>query len=99
MKYVVRIPYNGIIHSYRIFLSKFERVELPGVCILDISSYHVHRYDLQAFFYADKVICSTRSFRSKGELYGAVQELLQKHLNIDVQNASGVCYEKFTGLS
>lgn len=85
MRYSILIPYNGVCYSYRLFCSQYDRIELPGVVIFDISEIHVHRYDLQAFFYDRKVIISNRSYRSKKELHGAIRKLLQEYLNVVVQ--------------
>lgn len=80
MKYEVCIPHNGSLYSYRLLLRDSQRIELQDVVILDICKVHNHRYDLCAFFYRQKIICNTRSFGTKKELYGAIQKLLQEYL-------------------
>ena len=76
MKFRISIPIPGERYSYRCFLlsfnSPYERIDFPGVVILDIVKHHDHRYDLQGFFYEKKVIVGPYLFRSKKELYGVI---------------------------
>lgn len=75
------IPHNGLNYSYSLrHLDGYMRVDREGVVILDIVKYHDHRYDLHGFFYSKKIIVGPYSFRTKKELYGAIQKLLQEHL-------------------
>ena len=75
------IPSENITYVYDILrYEDCQRIECHGIVILDICKHHNHRYDLHGFFYARKVIVGPFSFRSKKELYGAIQKLLQEHL-------------------
>lgn len=80
MRYEVRIPHNDTLYCYRLLPADYQRIDLSDVVILDIWKIHDHRYDMCAFFYRQKIICSTRSFSTKKELYGAIQKLLQEYL-------------------
>lgn len=81
MRLTLSIPSGDHIYYFRIPVDFNScRIEVPGVVIIDLFKVHDHRYDIQAFFYNEKVICSSRSFRSKTELYGAIQKLLQEYL-------------------
>ncbi|MBQ2858611.1 MAG: hypothetical protein IJA45_01820 [Oscillospiraceae bacterium] len=86
MDYIIYVPRGSVYCSYLLLsCGDFQKIVVEGVVVFDIAKYHNHRYDLDAFFYSSKRIVSRRSFRSKRELYGAIQELLQQELNIDVQ--------------
>lgn len=65
---------------YILQFSDYQRIDVDGVVIFDVHKIHNHRYDLQAFFYANKVIVSLRSYSSKKELHGAMQKLLKEYL-------------------
>lgn len=81
MRYSITIPDGARLWCYSILpFGDFQRIDVDGVVILDICKFHNHRYDLQAFFYARKHIVSCRSFSTKKELYGAIQNLLQEYL-------------------
>lgn len=72
---------KGLFYTYSLeHLDGHYRVDRPGIVILDISKYHNHRYDLHGFFYEKKSIVGPYSFRSKRELLGAIQKLLQQYL-------------------
>lgn len=80
-QYYFSIPHNGLNYSYSLRnLDGYMRIDRDGVVILDITKHHNHRYDLQGFFYAKKIIVGPYSYRSKKELYGAIQKLLQELL-------------------
>lgn len=81
MRYTVYIPNGSGYYSFPLLSSSdYQRIRVPGVVIFDLYKVHNHRYDLKAFFYRSEVIVSTRSFRTKKELYGAIQILLQEFL-------------------
>lgn len=81
MKYSIIVPRGTERWYYSVLpFGDYQRIDVDGVVIFDIYKYHNHRYDLQAFFYARKVIVSNRSFSSKKELHGAMQKLLQEYL-------------------
>lgn len=74
-------PDHGLNYSYSLrFLEGYTRIDREGVVILDITKHHNHRYDLHGFFYAKKVIIGPYSYRTKKELYGAIQKFLQELL-------------------
>ena len=84
MNLTISIPdEQGWNHSFRLNFkswSKHQRIEVKDVCIIDISKFHDHRYDLRAFFYKKKHITYQENIRSKKELYSAIQNLLQQNL-------------------
>lgn len=57
-----------------------QRIEVPGVVIIDLFKHHNHSYSYKAFFYDKKVIVSACYCNSKTKLYGAVQNLLKQFL-------------------
>ncbi len=75
------IPAENTTYVYDILrYNDYQRIECDGIVILDICKYHNHRYDLHGFFYARKAIVGPFSFKSKKELHGAIQKLLQEYL-------------------
>lgn len=87
MRYNINIrALDGSLWGYVLLpYGNFQRIEVPSVVVFDIVKYHSHRYDLHGFFYLNKRFVGPYSFRSKSELYGAIQKCLQENLNIDVQ--------------
>lgn len=87
MRYTILVPsLSDSCYCFDILpYGNFQRIDVPSVCIIQIYKAHVHRYDFEAFFYFSKRLYSLRSYRSKSELYGAIQKLLQEELNVDVQ--------------
>lgn len=86
MDYVINVPRGSTYWSYPLLSgSDFQKIVVEGVVVFDIIKHHNHRYYLDAFFYSSKRIVSGFSFRSKRDLYGAIQKLLQEELNVDVQ--------------
>lgn len=86
MKYLINVIRNGYSFSSELLsFGNYQRLEFPFLFIIDVFKYHNHRYDLHAFFYNTKLIVPTRSYSSKRELYGAIQDLIQEQLNVDVQ--------------
>ena len=72
---------DGVCHCYPLYLSGgFQRIDCPGVVVLDIWKIHDHRYELRGFFYRQKIILADRTYKTKKELYGAIQFFLQEYL-------------------
>ena len=65
--------------------SDYDSIIVPSVCVIHCWKVYDHKYGLEAFFYFSHNIYSTCYYRSKSELFGAIQFLLQKELNFDVQ--------------
>ena len=81
MNYTVNIPKDGSFMVWRLLPhGGSQRIDCEGVVIFDLWKVHDHRYCLQAFFYRRKVLIGYGCFGSKKELYGAIQNLLQKYL-------------------
>ena len=81
MRLSINIPCGDCDCYYRLLpAGDYQRIDVEGVVIFDIHKVHDHRYDLKAFFYANKVIVSTCSYSTKSKLYGAIQKLLQEYL-------------------
>ena len=55
------------------------RIEVENVCIINVHKEHDHYYELRAFFYEKKHI-AFYSTRSKKEMFGAVQYLVNQYL-------------------
>ena len=89
MYYNLTIPdENGRKYHFNFNFSEYSmshRYEVKDVCIIDVYKFHDHRYDLKAFFYKKKRITYRENIRSKKELYGAIQNLLQENLYEAVQ--------------
>ena len=89
MYYNLIIPdENGRNYHFNFKFSEYSmshRYEVKDVCIIDVYKFHDHRYDLKAFFYKKKRITYHENIRSKKELYGAIQNLLQENLYEAVQ--------------
>ena len=56
------------------------KFKVDNVCIIEVFKFHDHRYDLKSFFYKTEHIYCYDGFRSKKELYSAIQKLLQENL-------------------
>ena len=84
MYYQLTIPNKEGTHSWFALnfyaSSKYERIEVKDVCIIDVYKAHDHRYDLKCFFYDKKYIYYQESIRSKKELHRIVQKLLKENL-------------------
>lgn len=81
MKHVIQIPCDGMLYCYNLLPSGgYQKIVRDGVVVMDIVKHHDHRYELSAFFYAQKKIVWPRSYSTKTELYGAIQKLLQENL-------------------
>lgn len=81
MKYLIRIPCNGMLYCYNLLPSGgYQKIVRDGVVVFDIVKRHNHRYELSAFFYARQYIVWPRIYSTKKELYDAIQMLLQEFL-------------------
>lgn len=86
MTYNIIVPRGTDSWFYTLLpFGNFQKIVIEGVVVLDIVKHHNHRYDFDAFFYSSKRIISGRTYRTKKELYGAIQKLLQEELYVDVQ--------------
>ena len=56
------------------------KFKVDNVCIIEVFKFHDHRYGLKCFFYKKEYIYCYDGFRSKNELYRAIQNLLQEKL-------------------
>ena len=76
---VIRSPDGCFHHFYFGFLDgqRYQRFEVNGVCIIDVYKHHSHSFDLKAFFYKDKYIYHHDNFKSKKDVYSAIQSLLE----------------------
>ena len=91
MEYRISVPRGTSYYTFSLLpYDNYQKVIVEGVVVFNIVKHHNHRYVLDAFFYASHRIYSGYSFKTKKELFGAIQKLLQKELYVDVQNASGV---------
>lgn len=81
MRYEIIVPRGAERWHYTLLgHGNYQTIDVDGVLFMQICKIHNHRYDLQAFFYRQKVIIGSCSFGTKKELYGAIQKLLQEYL-------------------
>ena len=81
MKYYLHIPYPDGVFTYSLLPSGDRQViSLTDIIYLDIVKYHDHCYAFSAFCYKRRHLAWAREFRTKKELYGAIQKLLQVYL-------------------
>lgn len=81
MDYTFIIPHNGRNYYYSLLRNEdFQSVLLEGTIYLDISKYHNHRYVLAGFLYKYPKYIYPKEFKTKKELYNAIQKLLQELL-------------------
>lgn len=81
MQYVIDIPHNGTYFRYYLLRNTdFQLIHLEGTIYLMICKYHNHRYDIAGFIYKTPKYIYPQEFRTKKELYGAIQKLLQEDL-------------------
>lgn len=76
---VIRSP-DGCFHYFFFGFfdgERYQRFEVPEVCIIDVYKYHARNFTLKAFFYKDKYIYYHENFRSKKDVYSAIQSLLE----------------------
>ena len=79
---------TGYLHYYKINFctSNFKKIEVENVCIIYLSKYHNHRYDLKCFFYETKYIYYEECIYTLKELHNVIQKLLYENLNSAMQN-------------
>ena len=76
---VIKSPDGYFHHFYFGFLDghRYQCFEVRDVCIINVYKHHAHSFELKAFFYKDKYIYCCSNFRSKKEVYSAIQSLLE----------------------
>lgn len=86
MKYSIFVPRGASFYYFPLLPDgNFQKIVIDGVVVFDIYKRHNHCYCLDAFFYSSKRIFSGFWYKSKKELYCAIQNLLQEELHVDVQ--------------
>ena len=84
MNYRISIPtIEGFLKIFYLDFCEYRmsrKFKVDNVCIIEVFKIHDHRYDLKCFFYKTEYIYCYDEFRSKKELYGAIQNLLQENL-------------------
>lgn len=86
MDYYFTISFGGHNWRYRLLpYDNYQVIDVDGCVHLRIFKSHNHHYELAGFFYRSKRFVYPRVFRSKRELFGAIQKLLQEELYDDVQ--------------
>ena len=86
MDFSFYIPFKGCHWCYRLLpYGDFQMISVDGFCYLEIYKYHNHRYEIAGFFYLSRHLIRPRLYRTKRELFGAIQELLQEELSTCVQ--------------
>lgn len=77
---------HGLFYCYHLLsYSDFQIVHLDNVIHLEIWKKHNHSYGFAGFLYKAQCLVYPREFRTKKELHGAIQKLLQEKLYVDVQ--------------
>lgn len=90
MELRITIPVDGKNYYYRLlYYTNYQEICIEGVIYLSLYKRHNHSYGMAAFIYKKKKYIYPRYYKSKRELYSAIQELLQKELNVDVQKEPG----------
>lgn len=80
-RYYFFIKHNGLNYYHSLCnLYDYNIIDHEGTVFLHFVKHHDHRYELHGFFYAKKLLVGPYFFRSKRELYGAIQKLLQELL-------------------
>lgn len=82
---------KDVTHVFRLkfCISKFKLWEVEDVCVIYLSKYHNHRYDIRCFFYDTKNIYYRERIGTLKELYDVIQNLLKENLYRAIQNKSG----------
>lgn len=80
------VKLNGVHYCFNFFPSDYHRFYLEDEFIIYVSKVHNHRYFFKAFFYRSKSIYVSSSFRSKTELFSAIQNMLEDELYHVVQS-------------
>ena len=78
---------KGLVHVFYLNFctSKFKMIEVENVCVIYLSKWHNHRYDIKCFFYKTKYIYYRECIGTLKELYDVVQTLLQENLYSAIQ--------------
>lgn len=73
---------KNITHVYYLTfrISNFKKILVEDICVIYISKYHNHRYDIKCFFYDTQNIYYRESISTLKELYDVIQKLLQENL-------------------
>ena len=58
----------------------YTRIFVDNVVCIDIFMRNFHKYGFQAYFFKDRLIYSLCYYRTKKEMIGAIQKLLQELL-------------------
>ena len=76
---VIRSPDGYFHHFFFGFFDgqRYQRFEVPDVCIINVYKHHAHNFTLEAFFYKKKHIYYRSNFRTKKDVYSAIQSLLE----------------------
>ena len=82
---------QGVTHVFRLkfCISKFKMLEVEDVCVIYLSKFHNHRYDIKCFFYDTKNIYYRECIGTLKELYNVIQSLLKENLYSAMQNKTG----------
>ena len=78
---------NNLTHVYYLSFNTSirEKIKVDDVCIIYITKFHNHRYDIRCFFYDTEYIYCRDCIKTLNELYDVIQNLLQKNLYGAVQ--------------
>lgn len=86
MEYRFSIPFNGCNWCYSLLsCGDFQVIFVSGFCDLRLVKNHNHSYELAGYFFISRHYVYPCVYKSKRELFGAIQKLLQEELNVDVQ--------------
>ena len=79
---------NNVGHVYYLTFrtSMCKKIMVEDVCVIYISKYHNHRYDIKCFFYDTQNIFYCNCIGTLKELYHVIQNLLQENLHSAMQN-------------
>lgn len=81
MEYTFTIPHNGHNWGYNLLRNTDHQIiHLEGKIYLHITKYHNHRYELAGFIYELPKYIYPQEYKTKKELIGAIQKLLQELL-------------------
>ena len=78
----------GLTHAFYLdfCISKCKEIKVDEVCVIYISKWHNHRYDLKCFFYDTDYIYYQECIPTLKELYNVIQNLLRNNLHGAIQN-------------
>lgn len=75
------LPIDGVYTVYTLLNNtNNQRICIEGEIYLNLYKKHNHSYEMTAFIYKKRKYIYPRYYRTKKELYGAVQKLLQEEL-------------------